>query len=144
MVIFEAVNLIPYLNYILDKEMVINASRKSCIAVKEALNKKHVDRANNTINFLDTLSEEYLRTMVIKHRITVITWATKVVGKPKHIDNVQAKIDIMNHQVNIFKGSFVSLFQNGFPSFWEENCRLLSQVAYQHFPVKFILDNNKS
>ena len=126
MIIAEVVKLKPYLNYILDKEMVINDARQSCIAVKEALNKKPVDTSKNTVNFLNNLSKEYLRTMGIKEKITVITWARKVVGKHHHIETVQKKIDIMQHQVNIFKGSFVSLFQKGFPSFWEEDGKLLS------------------
>ena len=63
MTIVEAVKLTPYLNYILEKEMVINTARQICTAVKEALNKNPVDIAKNTINFLNTLSEEDSRTM---------------------------------------------------------------------------------
>ena len=103
MIIVDVVNLKPYFNYILDKEMVINVARQSRTAVKEALNKKPVDTTNNTINFLNTLSEEYLRTMGIKYRITMITSARKVVGKHQHLETVQAKIVIMQHQVKIFK-----------------------------------------
>ena len=58
--------------------------------------------------------------MGIKDRITVITWAKNIVGNYRHIETVQENIDIMQHQVNIFKGSFVSLFQKGFPCFWEQ------------------------
>ena len=36
MIIIEDVKLMPYLNYILDKEMVITAAKKSCTAIKEA------------------------------------------------------------------------------------------------------------
>ena len=100
--------------------MVINFVKQSCTTMKEALNKKPMDTTKNTINFLNTLSKEYFRTMGIKDRITVITWDRKVVGKHHHIETVQAMIGIMQHHVNIFKGSFVSLFQKGFPSFWEE------------------------
>ena len=46
--------------------------------------------------------------MGIKDKITVITWARKVVGKHQHIDIVQDKISIMQHQVKVFKNSFVS------------------------------------
>ena len=73
MIIAEAIKLRPYLNYILDKDMDINVVRKSCIALKEALNKNHVDTTNNTIIFLNNLSEEDLRTMGIKDKIIVIT-----------------------------------------------------------------------
>ena len=126
MIIAEDVKTRPDLNYILEKEMVINISRQSCTAVKEALNKNPVDTVKNTINFLNTLSGEYLRTMGIKDRIAVITWARKVVGKHQHIETVQEKIDIMQHQVNIFKSSFMSHFQKGFPFVCEEDGKLLS------------------
>ena len=90
--------------------MVINATKQSCTTMKEALNRKLIDTTKNTINFLNTLSEEELRTMIINDRIAIITWARKVVGKHQHIETVQAKIDIMLHQVKNFKGSFMSLF----------------------------------
>ena len=55
---------------------------------------------------------------------------------------MQAKIDIMQHHVKIFKSSFAFLFQKGFPSFWEEYGKLLSQVEYQTLLVKCRLDQN--
>ena len=55
--------------------MVINAAKQSCTTVKEALNRKPIDTSRNTINFLNTFSEEELRTMGIKDSILVITWS---------------------------------------------------------------------
>ena len=81
MIIAEATKIRSYLNFIKDKEMVINAARQSCVAVIEALERKSADTARNTINFLNTLSEEELRIMGIKDMITMIIWARKVVGK---------------------------------------------------------------
>ena len=123
--------------------MVINAANQSCTAIKQDLNRKLVDTNINRINFLNTLYEEELRTMGIKDRIVVITWARKVVGKLQHIETVQANIDIMLHQVNTFKGSFMSLFQKGLPSFWEEDGKLLSQLEYQALLVRCRLDHRK-
>ena len=64
-------------------------------------------------------------------------------GKHQHIDTVQDKIDIMQHQVKIFKGSFVSLFKKCLASFWEEIGRLLSQVECKDLFVKCGLDHRK-
>ena len=61
--------------------MVINVDKQSCTMVNEAFNKNLVDTTKNTINFLNTLFEKYMRTIGIKEIITVITWARKVVGK---------------------------------------------------------------
>ena len=93
--------------------------------------KNPVDTTNNKINFLNTLSEEGLRTTGIKDRIIVITWARMVLGRHHNIETVKEKVDIMQHQVKIFKGSFVSLFHEVFPSFWEEDGKNLSRVEYQ-------------
>ena len=73
MIITEAVKIRPYLNYIQEKEMVINDAKQSCKAMKEAFNKNPVDTTKNTINFLNTLYEEYSTTMGIKDIIIVIT-----------------------------------------------------------------------
>ena len=73
MIITEAVKIRPYLNYIQEKEMVINDAKKSCTIVKEASNKKPTDIAKNMIYFLNNFSEEDLRTMGIKDRVTIST-----------------------------------------------------------------------
>ena len=103
----------PYLNYILDKEIVIHAAKQSCSAVKEVLNNKLIDTSNNIVSFLNGLLDDDLKTMGIKERISVITWAIKVVGKYQHLDSVQAKIDIMQHQVKMFIDLFTPMFKMG-------------------------------
>ena len=50
--------LMPYLDYILDKEVVIQSAKKSVKAIKERLNKKLIDYAKNTVDFLNGLTEE--------------------------------------------------------------------------------------
>ena len=60
MIIAEATKIRPYLNFTKDKEMVINATRQSCVSVKEDLDRKLADTTRNTIKFLNTLSEEEL------------------------------------------------------------------------------------
>ena len=77
------------------------------------LNKNTIDTANNTINFLNGLTEDDLKTTNIKDRISIITWATKIMRKHQHLDNVHAKIDIMNHQIKFF----TPLFKKGLPFF---------------------------
>ena len=85
------------------------------------MNRKPTNRARKTINFLNTLFEEELRTMSIKYRITIITWVRNIIGKHHHIESVQAKPGLMSHQVNYFKVLFVELFQKGLPPFWDED-----------------------
>ena len=67
---------------------------------------KPIDTTNNTIIFLNGLNENDLKTTNIKDRISVITWARKIVSKHQQLDIVQAKIDIMKHQVKLFIDPF--------------------------------------
>ena len=48
-------------------------SRQSVTTVKEVLNKNPIDNANNTISFLNGLTEDYLKEASIKDRISIIT-----------------------------------------------------------------------
>ena len=51
MIIAEATKLKTYLDYILDKGIVMQAARQSVTIVKEVLNKNPIDTANNTVSF---------------------------------------------------------------------------------------------
>ena len=88
MIIAEAGKLIPYLDYILDKEIVMQAARQSCTTVKEVLNKSPIVTTNNTVSFLNGLTKDDLKEIGIKDRISVITWERKVVGKDQNLDTL--------------------------------------------------------
>ena len=90
------------------------------------MDKKLVDYANNAINVLNGLSEDYFRKANIKDRISIITYARKVVNKYHHLDRVQAKGYIMAHQVNLFIYMFGPLFKIGLLLFWEEKDAMLT------------------
>ena len=65
--------------------------------MKEKLHKKPIETSNNTIDFLNGLIENELKAANIKDRISIITWARKVVNKHEHLDTVEEKISIMVH-----------------------------------------------
>ena len=115
----EASKFRPYLDYVWDKEVIIQSSRKIMTATTEKLNKKPIDYANNAIKFFNGLTEHDLKNANIKDRISIITQAMKVVNRYHHLDTIQAKIDIMAHQLNLFRDIFDPLFKKGIPFFWE-------------------------
>ena len=87
-IIEEANKFRPYLDYVLDKELEIHSSRQALTAAKEKLNKKPVECAKNAIDFLNNLSEDDLKKANVKDRISVTTWARKVIKKYHHLDIV--------------------------------------------------------
>ena len=105
-------------------------ARQSVTTIKEVLNQKSIDIANNTISFLNSLNEHDLKVAGIKDIISVIICERKVVSKHKHLETVHAKIDIMNHQIKFFIDLFSPLFKKGLPFFWEEKGKMLSQIEY--------------
>ena len=117
----------------------MQATKQSVLVVKQVLNKKPIDTAQNAISFLNSLIWEEIRKANIKVRISTITWARKVVRKYQHLDKVQAKIDIMNHQIKKFIEFFNPLFKRGIPFFWEEKGGMWSQKEYSDRLIKFIL-----
>ena len=65
--------LMPYLDYILDKEVVIQSAKQSMTIVRERLNKKPIEYANNAVDFINGLTKEELKTANIKDTISIIT-----------------------------------------------------------------------
>ena len=78
----------PYMDYILDKEMVIYSSKKVVTVSRENLNKKPIENANNAIDFLNHLSEDDLRKANIKDMIPIMAWERKVINKHDHWDTI--------------------------------------------------------
>ena len=95
--IAEATKLGPYLDFILDKEIVTLAARKNVHMVRQVLKKNTMDTANNAISFLNNLREEEIRNENIQDIGLVITWARKVVNKYHHLETFQATIDVMHN-----------------------------------------------
>ena len=59
----------PYLDHILDKELVIYPSIEVLVVVMEKINKNKIEYANNVIYFLNLLSENDLKKANIKEWI---------------------------------------------------------------------------
>ena len=85
--------------------------------VKHVLNKNPIDTTNNAIKFLNNLIEEEIKKGNIHDIFLVITWERKVVNKYHHLTIVQAKIDVMHHQIKEFIELFNPLFRRGLPFF---------------------------
>ena len=56
---------------------------------------------------------------------------------------VQDKADEMTSRINDFRHAFKELFEDGLPSFWDEEGRLLSQEHYHSLLVQICMDHSK-
>ena len=87
--------------------------------VKQVLNKKPIDTANNAIKFLNSLTEEEIKKANIHDRVLVIKWERKVVNKYHNLETIEAKIDVMHHRIKEFIELYNPLFRRGLPFFWK-------------------------
>ena len=85
MIIVEATKIQPYLDFIQNKESVVQEAKKHIQTAKLDLNKRPLDIAEGALNFLKSLTEEDIRWGNIQDRILVITWARRVVHKNHHL-----------------------------------------------------------
>ena len=100
------------------------------------MNKKPIQVAQNAVDFLSALSEDQIKRMGIQDKVVVVSWARRVIGKYRMMENVQAKIDIINHRFKEVISLFNPLINKGIPFFWEEKGPLLNQGEYLE---KFVL-----
>ena len=134
MLIAEQTKLRPYLDFILDKEIVTQVARQNVLMVKQVLNKNPIDTTHNAISVLNSLTEEEIRKATIHDRVFVITWEKRVVNKYQHLETVQAKIDVMHRQIKEFIELFNPLFKRGLPFFWEEKAGIIGgSLAGQYY-----------
>ena len=64
-------------------------------------------------------------------------------NKYHHLEIVQAKIDVMHHQMKGFIELFNPLFKRGLPLFWEEKGGMWSQREYNDRLLNFRLDHKQ-
>ena len=105
-------------------------AKKNVLIVKGELHNRPVGVAQNSINFLSTLSKDQTSRRGIQNKVAVISGARKVVGKHRMLDTVHVKIDIIDHKVKEVIELFKPLVSRGIHFFWEEKGPSLTQEEY--------------
>ena len=70
-------------------------------------------------------------------------WANKFIHKHHLMKMVQDRTDEMVAQVDNFKQEFKELFEDSFPSFWDEEGRMFLQEHYHNSLVQNRMDHSK-
>ena len=92
-----------YLNFIDDLNILINLAHQRLKLVNEHMEKRPLTTAQNTLNFLNSLTYQKLHDMGIKDRVSIVLWAKKFIHKHHLIKTVQDKSEGLLLQVNNFK-----------------------------------------
>ena len=93
-IILEANKFRSYLDYIANQEDALKVAKHKLLIVKQELNMKPMELAQNAINFLSTLLEDQVKRFDIQDIFVVISWDRKVIGKYRMLDTVQDKVEL--------------------------------------------------
>ena len=124
-----------YLNFIDDQSILINLANQRLKLVNETMERKPLATTHNALNFLNSLTYQKLHDIGVKDRIAMVLWAKMFIHKHHLMKVVQDKADEMVSQVNEFEQAFKELFEDGLPSFWDEEGRMFSQEHYHNLFV---------
>ena len=61
----------------------------------------------------------------IKDRVAIVLWEKKFINKHQLMKVVQDKANTMSSQIKDSRISFKDIFDDGLPSFWDDELRLL-------------------
>ena len=75
--------------------------------------------------------------------ISIVLWTKNFIHKHHLMKTVQDRADEMVSQVNNFKQVFKELFEDGLPSFWDEEGRMFSQEHYHSLLVQSCMEHSK-
>ena len=132
-----------YLNYIDDLCGLIDSAQQRLRVVNEHMAKRPLATAQNTLDFLNSLTYQKLHDMGIKDRVSIVLSAKKIIHKHQLMKIVQDRSEELMVQVNRFKKEFEGLFEDGLPCFWNEKGRMLPQEHYNHLIVRARMDHSK-
>ena len=84
-----------YLNFIDDQNILINLAHQRLKLVNEHMERRPLATAQNTLNFLNSLTYQKLHDMGIKDRISIVLWAKKFIHKHHLMKMVQDRAEEM-------------------------------------------------
>ena len=109
-----------YLNFIDDESALVNLAAQRLKLANETMEKKSLNTAHNAVNFLNSLTYQNLYDIGIKDRVSIVLWSKKFINKHQLMKIVQAKANQMSSQIKYFRMNFQNLFDDGLPSFWDD------------------------
>ena len=82
-------------------------AKKKVLTVLGEIQKRPLVTAENAVTFLSSLSNESANRYNIQNRVVVVSGARKIVAKHRMLENVQAKIEFIEHKflevIKLFK-----------------------------------------
>ena len=104
-----------YLNFVNNKNAIVDLALQRCKLVNENLDKKPLETAQNDVKFLKKLTYEDMQETTIRDRLSIILWARKFINKYNFFKVVQEKANQMLLEVKDFKKMFQEQFDEGLP-----------------------------
>ena len=81
---------------------------------------KPLNTTQNALNFLNSITYQNLQEIGIEDIVAIVLWSKKFINKHQLMKVVQDKVNAMSSRINDFRRAFTELFEDGLPSFWDD------------------------
>ena len=122
-----------YLNFIDDESALVNLATQRLRLANETMERKPLNTAHNALNFLNSLTYQNLQAIGIKDKVAIVLWAKKFINKHQLMKVVQDKANTKSSQIKDFRLAFKDLLDDGFPSFWDDERKVIFLGAISQF-----------
>ena len=112
-----------------DEKALVSTFLSNVVVVQENMGDKPI-QAQKAINFLNSQSKMQLQFSGIRDRADIIVQAKKYIVKDALAKEVAMQANFLRAKVDQFMHMFKNLFDNGFPSFWNEEGVLIVEGDY--------------
>ena len=112
-----------------DEKTLVTTCLSNVALVQEGMGDKPV-QAQRAINFLNSQSKTQLQFASIQDRVDLIVQANKYIVKDSLAREVALKANFLKGRAEDFKNMFKNVFNQGLPSFQDEEGTIISENEY--------------
>lgn len=118
-----------YLVMLQDEKTLVTTCLSNVALVQESMDDKPV-QAQRAINFLNSQSKTQLQFASIQDRVDLIVQDKKYIVKDSLEREVALKANFLKGRAEEFKNMFKNVFNQGLPSFWDEEGTVIAKNEY--------------
>ena len=113
------------------------------MVVEEVLQQRPIKKSQSTMIFLKQATDETSSVLGVKDKSSIMIQAKRFIGKHDMKENVKAKVEQMQKEVQQLKGTFKDMFEKWIPSFWDGNGKMILKGKYDSLSEEIRIDHAK-
>ncbi len=133
----------PYLMIVEEHKKALEVASSKCKLAEEKLANRTEVVAQKAINFLTKVPASQLQILKLNNRTVLLVEARRVLHKYTLFNSVKGKTAQIQEAVQHFNQALLPLVNYGFPSFWDNENKLISGLEYKERLIKARSNHSK-